>query len=95
VRFQITQFAGATGGSVYEDSTNLRLRSPVAAALLSGKNAQISFPTIYGPIYDVLYKTNLTDTLWKVLTTVTGDATAKTVSDPVVSKSRFYKVNTQ
>jgi len=95
VRFQITHFAGATGGSVYEDTTDLRLRSPVASTVVSGHNVQIGFPTVYGPIYDVLYKTNLTDTTWKLLKSVTGDATPASVTDPVGSKSRFYNINTE
>ena len=94
VRFQITYLAD-TGGSVYADVTNLRLRSPSATASVSGNNSVITFPTLYGPIYDVLYKTNLTDATWKVLTSVTGDGTVKSISNPIGAKTRFHTVNTE
>jgi hypothetical protein len=93
-RFQITYHADQ-GGSVFQDVTDFRLRSPVATAAINGSNIEISFPTVYGPIYDVLYKDNLTDATWKKLTSVTGDGSVKTVTDTHGSKTRFYDVNTE
>ena len=96
LRAQVNYFAPAnSGGSVYVDLLDLRLRAPAVTASLSGKNAQLTFPTIYGPTYQVLYKTNLTDAAWQTLTTVPGDGTVKTVSDPAGARHRFYIVNTQ
>jgi hypothetical protein len=95
VRFQITYyFAGVTGGSVYVDDVDLRLRAPAYTISASGSNAQITFPTVPGPTFRVLYKTNLTDPTWLLLTSVTGDGTVKTVFDPFGTR-RFYIVNTQ
>lgn len=94
VRFQIT-YHGDLGGAIYVDTTDLRLRSPVAAASLNGPNVQIGFPTIYGPTYQVWYKTNLMDSAWQPLSSVFGDGTAKTVTDPHAGAGRFYTVSTQ
>jgi len=93
--FQITMVAGGGSGSVYIDNMDLKLVSPVATAATSGSNVQISFPTLYGPNYNVLYKTNLTEPLWNTLTTVTGNGAVMSVSDPALAKTRFYTVQTQ
>jgi hypothetical protein len=95
VRYQVTYHAVDAGGSVYVDGANLRLREPVVTAARSGGNLQLSFPTISGPTYQVLYKTNLTDATWQVLTSVAGDGTVKTVPEALGSVRRFYIVNTQ
>jgi hypothetical protein len=96
VRTQATYFSPAgAGGSVYVDLFDLRLRSTVVTPMVSGSNVQLSFPTVFGPTYKVLYKTNLTDVAWQTLSSVVGDGTVKTVADPVGSKTRFYTVNTQ
>jgi hypothetical protein len=94
-RFQITYVAD-TGGSIYVDETDLRLRAPVPTLSVSGNKVRISFPTLYGPVYQVLYKTNMTDASWTTnATTITGDGTVKTLVDPITPNSRFYIVNTQ
>jgi hypothetical protein len=96
VRTQATYYSPAgAGGSVYVDLFDLRLRSPVVSTVANGSDVQLSFSTLYGPTYKVLYKTNLTDAAWQTLTTVLGDGTVKTVSDPAVSRTRFYTVDTQ
>lgn len=84
-----------SGGNMYVDAVTVTLHEPVVVPLASGSNVQLSFPTLYGPKYNVLYKTQLTDASWQLLTTVTGDGTVKTVSDPIGATSRFYIVNTQ
>ena len=58
----------------------------------SGSNVSISFPTQTGATYRVFYRTNLTAGDWILLTTVLGDGTAKSVSDPTTGSQRFYKV---
>lgn len=93
VRYQITHHAD-TGGSVYADTCDLRLRETVGTITPNGANVNVSFQTIYGPVYDILYKNSLTDSSWQVLTSVTGDGTVKTVPDPAAD-ARFYIINTQ
>jgi hypothetical protein len=94
VRFQVTYHA-ESGGNVYADAADLRLREPVATTALSASQFQISFPTLFGPVYNVLYKNHLTDASWTLLTSVTGDGTVKTVNDVRTGAQRFYTVNTQ
>jgi hypothetical protein len=95
VRFQVTYFNAGFGGSVYVDDADLRLRAPATKPTLSGSNIQLTFPTVAGPTYQVLYKANLTDPSWTLLTSVTGDGNVHTVSDPSNTAGRFYVVNTQ
>lgn len=58
----------------------------------SGNNVIISFPTQAGVIYRVFYRDNLATGNWSLLTTVLGDGTVKSASDPATSAGRFYKV---
>jgi hypothetical protein len=53
----------------------------------------LSFLTQGATSYQVLYKDNLTDANWQLLTTVTGDGSVKSISDSV-GAPRFYRVNT-
>jgi hypothetical protein len=62
------------------------------SAARSGSNVSISFPTQAGAAYRVFYRTNLNTGNWILLTTVLGDGTAKSVSDPMAGSQRFYKV---
>jgi len=52
----------------------------------------LAFPTQAGINYRVFYRTNLAAGNWTLLTTVLGNGGAKSVNDPVVGTSRFYKV---
>jgi hypothetical protein len=61
-------------------------------AFLNGSNNVISFPTQAGFSYLVVYKDNLEDAYWKLLSIVTGDGTTKTVTDTINNSQRFYKV---
>jgi hypothetical protein len=58
----------------------------------SGNNIHISFPTQLGANYRVFYNTTVSGGTWSLLTTVGGDGTVKTVSDPATAAVRFYKV---
>jgi len=58
----------------------------------SGGNVVISFPTQSGVIYRVFYRDSLAAVNWSLLTSVVGDGTVKTASDPVTATGRFYKV---
>jgi len=98
VRTQFTYASlGTGGGSVYVDAASLRLREAPASGLTSHTNANtsFSFPTYYAPVYQVRYKTNLTDSSWTTLTNITGDGTVKTVLDPNKAPRRFYIIDTQ
>ncbi len=76
-------------------------------ASASGGMVNLSFSAGAGLNYAVLYKTNLTDSTWNVLTNVSAplswqnDLNAMTttypltVSDPVAGRSRFYRVQAQ
>jgi hypothetical protein len=82
-------------GSVYVDMFDLRLRAPALTHSVTNGNFNLTFPTYFGPNYNVYYKTNLASATWSTLTTVTGDGNVHTVSDPIGSTARFYMVQTQ
>jgi len=82
-------------GAIYVDLVDVTLHETPATVVLSGSNLKLSFPTFYGPQYNILYTTDLIHGPWQVLTTVAGDGTVKTVSDTVGSSKRFYTINTQ
>jgi hypothetical protein len=96
VRYQITYHGYGGGyGSVYVDAATLVLRAPAVTASPNGASVDLSFATLYGPQYQVYYKTNLTETTWHTLgSPVTGDGTVKTVNDSAGTDYRFYIVNT-
>ena len=62
------------------------------SAVKSDANVQVSFPTQTGVVYRVFYQTGLTSGTWSLLTTVLGDGSVKTVSEPATSLQRYYKV---
>jgi len=74
---------------------------------VSGNNINLSFSAGAGLNYSVLYKTNLTDATWSVLTNViapmswqtnvnsVGTSYPVTASDPLTAHSRFYRVLVQ
>lgn len=96
VRYQITYYTpSGGGGEVDADLQNLRLREPATAFASGAGQVQLTFPTLYAPVYDVLYTTNLANPVWQTLATVPGDGTVHTVSDGTTNAARFYIVNTQ
>jgi hypothetical protein len=64
---------------------------PLTAAA-SGGNIVLSFPTQTSVSYQVLYRADLGAGAWQVLTTVQGDGTVKSVTDPLTGSQRFYEV---
>jgi hypothetical protein len=62
------------------------------SATRPGSNVSLSFPTQFDVAYRVFYRANLTTGNWILLTTVLGDGTVKSVSDPTTGSQRFYKV---
>ena len=61
-------------------------------AARSGGNIVLSFPTLVGVTYRVLWRDDLTSGTWNLLTSVPGDGTVKSTSDPLIGPKRFYKV---
>ena len=61
-------------------------------ATRSGNNVVRSFPTVAGANYRVFYRTDLGTGNWIRLTTVLGDGTVQSVSDPSTGARRFYEV---
>src|SRR6266566_968532 len=61
-------------------------------AARSGGNIVLSFPTLPGLTYRVLWRDDLTSGTWNLLTSVPGDGTVKSTSDPATGPKRFYKV---
>jgi hypothetical protein len=101
---------GSPSDAVYWDDMELIQVLPVTnlTATVSGGNANLSFAAGAGLNYSVLYKTNLTDATWNVLTnvaaplswqtntTVTTTTYPLTVTDSVSGQhSRFYRVQSQ
>ncbi|HLH52769.1 MAG TPA: hypothetical protein VKY92_04055 [Verrucomicrobiae bacterium] len=83
----------ATGGNT---NPNFFMLVPVAGIKLmathsAGHNV-LSLPTQPGVIYRVFYRNDLGSGNWALLTTVLGDGTVKTVTDPATATARFYKV---
>ncbi|HYG33684.1 MAG TPA: hypothetical protein VEC99_02805, partial [Clostridia bacterium] len=96
VRYQVTYHAGDGGGAVYYDNMNLFLKAPVTVtASTSGNSIRLSFPTQIGVSYQILYKNELSDANWQVLSTVTGDLSGSvSVTDVKGTGKRFYSVST-
>jgi beta-glucanase (GH16 family) len=60
-----------------------------------GSDVELSFETQADLIYEVLYKTDITDLSWSLLQDVAGDGTRKSVYDPISSPAGFYLVEGQ
>lgn len=63
-----------------------------ATATKSRSNANISFPTQDGVLYRVFYRDSLATGTWTLLSTILGDGSVKTASDPSVGAQRFYRI---
>jgi hypothetical protein len=61
-------------------------------AIQTGTNVAISFPTQSGFNYQVQYKINLSDAVWNSLGIFAGDNSVKSVNDPNIFSTRFYRV---
>ena len=95
VRYQVVfrQPANAAGAVLFDDLNLAAPDTPApVTALRSGGNLHLSFPTYSGLAYQVAYKNNFTDSLWQMLTNVTGDGGAKVVTDALNAGQRFYRV---
>jgi len=69
---------------------------PTLTAAVAGGNINVSFPTVAGYSYQVLYKVNLTDASWTPLgSALSGNGSVQSASDPAKGLSRFYQVFVQ
>lgn len=62
------------------------------SATTTGNQVLLSFPTQVGQSYRVFSRTDLNSGSWTLLTTVPGDGTVKSVSDPVGAGHKYYTV---
>ena len=85
---------GTDAGDIYIDMVDVTLQETTPTPSVNGTSLNLTFPTIYGPQYNVLYRTSLTTGAWQVLTSVAGDGTVKTVSDTIGTTPRFYVIDT-
>jgi hypothetical protein len=69
--------------------SHLTVRHPAASGSLA-----FDLMTEAGQTYTVEYADTLPSGNWQTLTTITGDGTIMTVSDPASLASRFYRVRT-
>ncbi|HWF19310.1 MAG TPA: hypothetical protein VG754_08580 [Verrucomicrobiae bacterium] len=87
---------GYTGGTFYIDNvyfySSTSVTRPTLAATVSGGIIQLSFPTQNGFNYTVQYRTNLTDSGWQTLSTVSGNGSTQSIPDSANQKSRFYRL---
>jgi hypothetical protein len=73
----------------------VRVYSPITSVTRSGASLDLAFPTTINHSYAVQYKTNLTDSIWNILTTVPGTGINVTVPDTTGTSHRFYRLSTQ
>ena len=86
---------GSTGGTFYIDNVyfyNSAATNPTLTTSISGGNLDLSFSTVNGSNYTILYKTNLTDAVWQTLSTVPGNGSTQFIPDSMNQKTRFYRL---
>ncbi len=86
-----------TGGGI-DPNFLMLVPAAISASLTiqkSGANVSVSFPTVNGSSYALKYKSALGDASWQTLSTVAGDGSVKTVSDPAGQPQRFYLLEIQ
>jgi hypothetical protein len=98
--FQIYEFNWAyAGGAAYFDDLYLSQAAlPLPAAVTVTPSAvsgvmHLTFPTASGVTYEVLYANSLNSPItWHTNSTIAGDGTPKTATDPIGTTQRFYRV---
>jgi hypothetical protein len=87
------------GGNAYADDlylTQTQAAAPPSFSIktsVSGGQLNISFPTVNGLTYDVLYKAKLNDSsAWQTNSTVAGNGNVMSVQDTLGGAGRFYRV---
>jgi hypothetical protein len=92
--------AGGYSGSYGNLQVRAGLHRPVIDPTLAGAasgNVQIAWTSLAGVNYQLQYKTNLNDSIWRVLSNIQATGTVTTVQDPTapLPKRRFYRVMVQ
>lgn len=85
-------FVAAVGGSHGSPGYVVAPVYPTTAITNNGANVAVSFNTVPTRNYEVEYKTNLTDTNWTTLTTVTAASTNSSTTDLLNAPRKFYRV---
>jgi Immunoglobulin I-set domain len=76
---------------ITQGACEVKVYSPLSGTR-SGANMNLSFPTVINHNYMIQYKTNLTDSSWRNLSTNSGAGNTVTVPDFTGSKQRFYRL---
>jgi hypothetical protein len=69
--------------------------SPISSVNRTGSSVSLTFPTVVNHTYGVQYKTNLTDSVWNILTATNGVGASVSVPDSTGGSQRFYRLSTQ
>jgi Polysaccharide lyase family 8, super-sandwich domain/Polysaccharide lyase family 8, C-terminal beta-sandwich domain len=82
------------GSATSDCNANFLMLVPVLTlkASQSGTNTLVSFPTQSGFSFQLQCTTNLQNAVWNSITNISGDSTIHSVTDPVSSSVRFYRV---
>lgn len=67
---------------------------PLLNTARKNQTFQFEFDSKAGATHVVEFKNSLNDAAWQTLSTVPGDGSRKTVTDPITSSSRIYRVRT-
>jgi len=102
-----SDYFGVPTGTVYWDDMELVqvIRTPYFTTSLNGTNINLSFGAVAGLDYYVLYKTDMRDATWNLLAMTNApmswqtnsshticDYYPITVSDPITTQHRYYRV---
>jgi len=95
--YEYAQIGG--GGSVYFDDlyvTRVGLPAPTPVTIttwVSGGSINLAFPTTSGVTYQVLYANSLSSPItWYTNSSVSGNGTVQTVSQPIGTGQRYYRL---
>ena len=83
--------------TVQTEGTTVPTRPLITGSIVRSTGVfQVSIPTVNGANYAVEFTDSLANSNWIVLSTITGDGTLKTVSDPMAGHAqRFYRARVQ
>jgi hypothetical protein len=89
--------AGAGFLGVFELGVEASSATPVTLLNVArvGGDIRFEFDSLPGVNHVVQYKNSLDDLLWQTLTTIPGDGTRKTVTDPIAGSMRIYVVTSE
>jgi hypothetical protein len=85
-------FVAAVGGSHGSPGYVVAPVYPEVAVTNNNGNLAVSFNTVPTRNYTVEYKTNLNDTNWTALTSLTAASTNSSVTDVLAAPQKYYRV---